>query len=59
VTFRLYADGVLKHTQAVANRNPFRLPAGFMAMDWQIELQGATAVQGVAMAGSMTELAGE
>jgi hypothetical protein len=59
VTFRLYADGVLKHTQTVANRNPFRLPAGFMAMDWQIELQGATAVQGMAMAGSMTELAAE
>jgi hypothetical protein len=59
LTFRLYADGVLKHTQTVAGRNPFRLPSGFMAMDWQVELEGTTAVQGAALAGSMTELAGE
>jgi hypothetical protein len=57
VTFRMYADGVLKHTQTVASRNPFRLPAGFMAMDWQIEIEGSNPVQYAAMAGSMTELA--
>lgn len=56
VTFRVFADGVLKHTQTVQGRSPFRLPAGFMALDWQMELQGDDAVQGVAMATSMQEL---
>ena len=59
VTFRLYVDGstTAKHTQAVANSNPFRLPSGYMAQEWQIELTGTHAVQGVAIATSMAELA--
>ena len=53
---KVYADGVLKHTQAVANADPFRLPAGFLASNWQIELSTPGAVQGLAMAQSMKEL---
>lgn len=56
VTFRLYADGVLKHTETVAGRNPFRLPSGFRAFDYQIELEGTNAVQGVAVASAVEEL---
>lgn len=58
VTFKLYADGVLKHTETVASRDPFRLPSGFRAMDYQIELEGTNAIQGVAVANTMQELAG-
>lgn len=57
VTFKLYADGVLKHTQSVTSRDPFRLPSGFMALDWQMELEGTAAVQGCALGTSITELA--
>lgn len=56
ITFRLYADGVLKHTKTVASRNPFRLPSGFLAMDWQIEIEGTDAVQSAAIATSVAEL---
>lgn len=56
VTFRLFADGVLKHTQSVTGRNPFRLPSGFLAQDWQIEIEGANAVQGAAIGTSIREL---
>ena len=56
VTFKLYADGVLKHTQTVANANPFRLPSGYRAQDFQIEVATTGAVQLVAMAHSMQEL---
>lgn len=56
VTFRLYADGVLKHTQTVADRNPFRLPSGYRAFEFQIELEGSTPVQDVAIATSVEEL---
>jgi hypothetical protein len=57
VTARFYADGLLKHTQSVSSRNPFRLPAGFHATDWQIEVSGSGAVQAVALAHSMQEIA--
>ena len=56
VTFRLYADGALKHTQSVSSSDPFRLPAGFMASTWQMEIEGATPVQGAALGTSMLEL---
>jgi hypothetical protein len=56
LTVTFYADGVLKHTQVVTNNAPFRLPSGFMATDWQMQVQGAGSVQLVAMAHSMAEL---
>lgn len=56
LTFKVWADGVLKHTQTVANANPFRLPGG-LATDWQIEVSGTQAIQAVVMATSMEELA--
>ncbi|CDS48903.1 hypothetical protein [Polaromonas sp. CG9_12] len=57
VTAKFYADGVLKHTQTVASATPFRLPAGFLAQTWQFELSGTSAIQGLAIAHSMQELA--
>ncbi len=56
VTLRVYADGALVHTQAVADAAPFWLPSGFLASDWQLEVEGMVPVQGVAMATSMDEL---
>ena len=55
-TFRLYADGALKHTQSVTANNPFRLPAGFLAQRWEIEIEGTSAVQSVALGTSVAEL---
>lgn len=40
VTVEFYADGVLKHTQATANKNPFRLPGGYLAETWEIKVNG-------------------
>jgi hypothetical protein len=56
LTLKIYADGVLKHTQTVVNRDPFWLPAGFMAQDWQMEVEGTGAVQGIALATNIDEL---
>lgn len=56
VTFKLFADGVLRHTESVVSREPFRLPSGFRAMDWQLEISGTQPVQAVVMASSMSEL---
>lgn len=58
VTVRFWGDGVLKHTKSVTGRDPFRLPSGFRATDWQIEVEGINPVQSVAMAHSVAELRG-
>lgn len=55
-TFKLYADGALKHTQTVASRAAFRLPSGYYASDYQIEVSTTSNIQAVVMAHSMTEL---
>jgi hypothetical protein len=56
VTFKLYADGALKHTQTVTSANPFRLPGGYHAQTFQFEVSGSNAIQTAAVAHSMEEL---
>lgn len=60
VQFTLWADGVQRYQRAIPSRAPFRLPAGFMASDWQAQVVTPAAdggVQGVVLASSMQELA--
>lgn len=59
ITFKLYGDGVLRHTQSVTSRQPFWLPAGYQAEDWEIELSFSldnAGIQGCAVAETMDEL---
>lgn len=58
VTFKLFADGVLKCTETVASREPFYLPSGYLADDFQIEVStSAGAITGVAVAESVADIA--
>jgi len=41
VTAKVYCDGVLKATRVVLNENPVTLPGGFLAEDFQIEVQSS------------------
>ena len=56
LTAKIYADGVLLHTQVVQNRFPFRLPVA-TARDWELEVTGTSEVFAAALAQSMEELA--
>lgn len=57
VTLKVYADGVLRHTQVVASTDPFRLPGGFLASEWEFELTGTGEVLfPLAVAETMAEL---
>lgn len=47
----------LRYSVSVANSQPFTLPDGFHAQDWQIEVVSTNAVQGIGVAHSMQELA--
>lgn len=56
VTVRVFADGAQVHEQVLTERGPFRLPSGFMAYDWQVEISASSAVQGLVLANNMSEL---
>lgn len=56
VTFKLYCEGALKMTKTVNNNNQFRLPSGFRAYDWEIQLEGTAEVAEVVLASSTAEM---
>jgi len=56
VTFKLYADTVLKHTQTVADEEMFRLPSGYRAREWEFDLTGSVDVDSVAIGQHSGEL---
>lgn len=56
VTMKVYADGVLKHTETVADAKPFRLPSGFLSDSWEVEMSGANAVNTFYLATNIQEL---
>lgn len=55
LTFKLYKDDKLRMTKRVTTDEPFKLPAG-LAREWEIEVSGARALLGVALATSEGEL---
>jgi len=56
LVFRLYADGQLGAEIRVQSDGIFRLPSGFRARDWEIELEGTDEVQRVAIASRPQEI---
>ncbi|BBL74183.1 hypothetical protein [Methylomagnum ishizawai] len=58
VSFKLYADGVLKLTQSVLNHRAFRLPGGYRGFGFEVEVSGTAQVRQVVAASTMEELAG-
>jgi hypothetical protein len=56
MTCRVYASGTLVRTFTDVNK-PVRLPSGFLATDWEWEIEGYAPVTGVSMATTIAELA--
>jgi hypothetical protein len=56
ITFKLYADGALKHTQAVGSSNMFRLPSGYRAKQIEVQLEGTQDVNHVCVYESPQEV---
>lgn len=56
VTARVYADGALIATVTIAGRYAQRLPAGFEALSWQVELEGSAKITRWGLATSIAEL---
>jgi hypothetical protein len=56
LTFKLYADGSLKHTQTVTDSEIFRLPGGYRAKSFEIQLEGTDIVNEVCVYESPQEI---
>lgn len=57
VTIRLYADGTLYHERSVADVEIFRLPpGGYLAREWEIEVESTNEVVSIQVASSPTEI---
>ena len=56
VIFKLYADGSLVFTTTVTNSSIVRLPGGYRAKEFQIEVSGSGVLQSFAIANSVGEL---
>lgn len=55
-TCKVLADGVVKATYTSLNK-PHRLPSGFKAQHWALEVEGQVNVQTIALASSLADLA--
>lgn len=55
-TFKLYADGALKHTQTVSDGSLFRLPSGYKANEFEIQIETSVAVNEVCVYESAEEI---
>ncbi len=56
MTVRVFGDGVLRASAGRLN-TPRRLPAGFLATTWEVEVVGTAEVTSISLASSPTELA--
>ena len=56
LTFKLFADGSLKHTQTVTNSEIFRLPGGYRAKAFEIQLEGIDIINEVCVYESPQEI---
>lgn len=57
VSVKVYADGTLKGTFSITSQYAQRLPSGFSAKVWEVEITSAVDVYSVSFAESMEELA--
>jgi len=56
-TLRVYADGVLVFSVNAESEKLYRMPAGFMATHWEVEITGNKGVRRITLATSAREIA--
>jgi hypothetical protein len=57
VGIKIYADGVLRYEREITSNDVMRLPSGYKADKWQIEINTAQNIYSFKMAGTAKELA--
>lgn len=56
VTFELYGDGVLKHTESVASHDAFKLPGNYLASTWEVRISGTPTVKEIRVGETVEDL---
>lgn len=56
INMSLYADGMLVHNASVTSEEEYRLPSGYKAYNWEVQLTGNVPIKKFAMATSLQEL---
>jgi hypothetical protein len=56
VTFKVYTDTTLDFTHSAVDSEPFRLPSGSLAKQWELEVSGTAAVNSVSISDTSAEL---
>jgi hypothetical protein len=56
LTLKVYGDGVLKHTQIVANNSTFKLPAGYRAEKYEIQVESAYKINTIAIGETVRDI---
>lgn len=59
VTFKLYANGVLKATVSVTDDDIFRLPGGYLESVFQVEVSGTARIRSIRIGESVRDLLDE
>jgi hypothetical protein len=57
MTIRFTCDGIVRHTKVVSASGYFRLPAGFKAQRWVLDITGTGTLRELYLAETMRELA--
>ena len=55
-TVKLYGDGVLRATRTIASEDPVRLPSGYKASRWEMEITGNAPIWSVVVAVAEADL---
>lgn len=58
LSMKVYADGVLVHTETVTSGDAFRLPGGLLANTWEFQVEGNVEVYSAGFAEIVQELQG-
>ena len=53
---KVYADGVLKHTQTVTSSDAFRLPSGYKGQEFEVEVTGSVPINEMCIYESAAEI---
>ena len=56
VAVKVYGDGVLRWFGQVTDESPYRMPSGYKATHWELEVQGDSAIYSMAIAETAKEL---
>ena len=56
ITFKVFADGTAKETLAVTSSDPFRISGGYLAKDWQMQVEGSATITSMHLSQSLEEL---